>query len=53
MANLALVAGPFFTGPPDGEQERPILQSADSVPNAALNGNQVVGRDYPLITPQP
>ena len=49
MAGLALVARPISSRPTDREQKRPVLQSADSVTNTALDGDQRAGRDFPLV----
>ena len=37
------------TRPTDSEQERPVLQGADSVPNASLDRDEGAGHDFPLI----
>src|SRR5215216_1219665 len=48
-ASLALVARRISTRPTDSEQERPVLQGADSVTNTALDRNERAGHDFPLV----
>ena len=49
MVNLALVARRISSRPTDSEQKRSILQSADSMTNAALDRDERADHDFPLV----